>query len=381
MFAVSPIGVVAALAIGHVVVWRLGRRQAPWQAWLLCAALCGDLLGLHALVQHYGGAHNPFTILTIVIGSVAAMYLPRRMLAVVLATALLILGSIYRGSAPMDMQMMHDPRVFSEHLRGMWIANSLGVIVVCWWIFRLRAQNAAMALRQRATERMIADLERIDSMGRMVAATAHTLNTPLATLQLGIDELAAPLEPADRTQWLADMQSAVTRIRDVVRGLAPQPDAQRAAASAGTRRDLALWLDALCERWSAARLCAVDRRLDIAGVTLPAGACEALAPVLEAVLENAAAAAVPERALQIACAATLRAQRVTICVRDTGSGMDAVTRARATEPLFTTKQHGTGLGLYLGHQLMQRWHGRLQIESTVGIGTTVTLEWPREVLS
>jgi len=64
--------------------------------------------------------------------------------------------------------------------------------------------------------------------------------------------------------------------------------------------------------------------------------------------------------------------QVEVC--DTGMGMDEDTRRRCLEPFFTTKgEHGTGLGLAMVYGIVQRHSAELEIDSTVGQGTTVRL--------
>jgi CheY-like chemotaxis protein len=69
---------------------------------------------------------------------------------------------------------------------------------------------------------------------------------------------------------------------------------------------------------------------------------------------------------------------VKLAVIDTGTGMDAATLARATEPFFTTKGvgKGTGLGLSMIHGLAEQMKGELVLRSTVGHGTTAELWLP-----
>jgi signal transduction histidine kinase len=69
---------------------------------------------------------------------------------------------------------------------------------------------------------------------------------------------------------------------------------------------------------------------------------------------------------------------VRLVVSDTGSGMDEATLARAAEPFFTTKGigKGTGLGLSMVHGLAAQSGGMLDIDSTEGEGTQVSLWLP-----
>jgi signal transduction histidine kinase len=67
--------------------------------------------------------------------------------------------------------------------------------------------------------------------------------------------------------------------------------------------------------------------------------------------------------------------QLTLC--DTGSGIPAGQLARLFEPLYTTKPGGTGLGLYLVHEIVTAHEGQVTVESVAGQGTTVTVTLPR----
>ncbi|MBN9049536.1 MAG: sensor histidine kinase [Rhizobiales bacterium] len=68
-----------------------------------------------------------------------------------------------------------------------------------------------------------------------------------------------------------------------------------------------------------------------------------------------------------------------LVVADDGSGMDDVTRERALEPFFTTKEpgRGTGLGLSIVYGLVRNWRGTIEIESRPGYGTHIIIRLPR----
>jgi two-component system cell cycle sensor histidine kinase/response regulator CckA len=69
---------------------------------------------------------------------------------------------------------------------------------------------------------------------------------------------------------------------------------------------------------------------------------------------------------------------VVLEVRDGGMGMDAATQARMFEPFFTTKPgKGTGLGLAVVKQIVDRCGGRIDVASEPGNGTRVRVHLPR----
>ncbi len=71
-------------------------------------------------------------------------------------------------------------------------------------------------------------------------------------------------------------------------------------------------------------------------------------------------------------------QYICLSVTDSGSGMDAATLARATEPFFTTKGvgKGTGLGLSMVHGLAEQSGGQFRLRSALGQGTVAELWFP-----
>lgn len=67
---------------------------------------------------------------------------------------------------------------------------------------------------------------------------------------------------------------------------------------------------------------------------------------------------------------------VAVTVSDSGVGIPVDLRNRIFEPFFTTKDHGTGLGLSVVYGIVERHGGKVDIQSEVGKGTTVTIRLP-----
>jgi two-component system, NtrC family, nitrogen regulation sensor histidine kinase GlnL len=70
------------------------------------------------------------------------------------------------------------------------------------------------------------------------------------------------------------------------------------------------------------------------------------------------------------------ASRVKIEVEDTGDGIEASETNRIFNPFYTTRDHGTGLGLALAHKVVQDHSGVISFRSTPGRGTTFTIVLP-----
>ncbi len=68
---------------------------------------------------------------------------------------------------------------------------------------------------------------------------------------------------------------------------------------------------------------------------------------------------------------------VQIEVQDNGSGIPAAHLDKIFDPFYTTKKHGTGLGLATVRTIVRQHGGQITVASTVGIGTTFTLHFPR----
>lgn len=67
---------------------------------------------------------------------------------------------------------------------------------------------------------------------------------------------------------------------------------------------------------------------------------------------------------------------VLVRVTDTGPGIPPEQLRRIFEPFYTTKSSGTGLGLYVAKQLVEKNGGRISVKSEVGIGTTFEVSLP-----
>ncbi len=71
-------------------------------------------------------------------------------------------------------------------------------------------------------------------------------------------------------------------------------------------------------------------------------------------------------------------ESVEVSVTDNGCGMSEETLKHVFEPFFTTKKgKGTGLGLSITYGIIKRLGGEIAVESTPGVGTTLTITLPK----
>jgi len=79
--------------------------------------------------------------------------------------------------------------------------------------------------------------------------------------------------------------------------------------------------------------------------------------------------------------AGLGARCLCIRIQDNGCGIDAETKARIFEPFFTTKKagKGTGMGLASVYGAVMAHQGQIEVESTLGVGTSFNLYLPLAV--
>ena len=70
--------------------------------------------------------------------------------------------------------------------------------------------------------------------------------------------------------------------------------------------------------------------------------------------------------------------KITISFTDTGIGMDEETRQKMFDPFFTSKEigEGTGLGLSIAYKIIEAHKGTIEVETELGIGTTIKIELP-----
>lgn len=237
---------------------------------------------------------------------------------------------------------------------------------------------------KRAMESQLRLSDRLSALGSVAAGIAHEINNPLAyvlananVLRSQIDELElGPVARETLAELTDDVREGASRVRDVVRGLRTlsHPSDEElgpvalgpvvASAYAIVHSDLSHRAEVL---------------VDIPPTTPTVRGNEArLGQVVLNLLVNAAQAFSDERPTpgHVEVRATFDDARVQLVISDDGPGMSQEVLARVFEPFFTTKPigEGTGLGLTICRRIIQNLGGELEVVSTLGEGTVVTID-------
>jgi PAS domain S-box-containing protein len=230
--------------------------------------------------------------------------------------------------------------------------------------------------RVRLRERMI-EIEKLTSMGKMAAGTAHHLNSPLAALLLRVQMMRerASNGSADDLVRLEDglkfCRHFVQRLLEFTR---TTPMHKEAHCLGPVVESVAGFFLPVIQ----AKPAKLHVDTSAAGDIQVYADRNLLETVLLILLSNAADAIAAGGEIRIRCIAD-GPDRAGFEVSDDGCGISAAQLERVFEPFFTTKEpgKGTGLGLAIARNVVLEHGGSIRMESQEHRGATVTASLPR----
>lgn len=243
---------------------------------------------------------------------------------------------------------------------------------------------------RRHLEEQLRRSERLAALGVLAGGVAHEIRNPLAGIRLGLEALEGNgVSDTERRDILARVTGDVHRLNAVVTrmlGLARTPAPQRVPTDLWRLVDRALFFVGhhlrsrriTVHRHGEARLWVLGDPDQIQQVLL-----NLLLNAAEAMPDGGALRLVGRRvdswsggAVDSSEPIHIRGDWVELAVGDTGPGIRPEDLPQLFTPFFTTKDRGTGLGLFICRRIVAEHNGALTVESTPGAGTTVTLVLP-----
>jgi PAS domain S-box-containing protein len=236
-------------------------------------------------------------------------------------------------------------------------------------------------IRERVRwRRQMIEIEKLTSMGKMAAGTAHHLNSPLAALlirtQLIRQHSTGPAFDAD----LARIEEGLQFCRHFVQRLL---DFTRVMPVEKVPLDLTAVIESIAGFFRPAILSrSVNLTVDTSegrGLLVFAD-CNLLETLLLTLLSNALDAVPAGGEINLRCRPSPGIAGFT--VSDNGCGISSAHLEHVFEPFFTTKEpgKGTGLGLAIARNVVIEHGGSINIESRPGEGTTVIVDLPLAVV-
>jgi two-component system NtrC family sensor kinase len=258
------------------------------------------------------------------------------------------------------------------------------------YLLELLAPQAAIAIRNvqlfEALERGMRDLEQAQAsliqaekaaaIGRLAASLAHEINNPLQSLNNCLHLSLRPDVPPDRkgvylSLACGEVERLVAIVNRMLNFYRPSTGETRSETRINQLLDDVLVL--------------VDKQLEHSEIDVDLDLDPDLPGILAVpndlrqVFLNLilnAVDAMPEGGRLDIAARQLGDSQVRVTIRDSGRGIPEEHLSRIYEPFFTTKDRGTGLGLSISYGIVKALGGTIQVESTVGVGTTFTLQFP-----
>src|SRR5262245_51980455 len=227
-------------------------------------------------------------------------------------------------------------------------------------------------------------MDRLAALGRFTSSVAHEIRNPLTGIAAGVQYLARALEDqAPHREHIDFMLHEIRRLDAIVQDLFDIIHPRQMQTRTPSLEEAARWALQSLEPLLAER--GVTTTLEIAPGTPPVPHdADQIQQVFINLIKNAAEASPAGSKVQVTIgSAATRGRRapgpsVVARVRDHGTGIGPDHLKTIFEPFFTTKPGGTGLGLYICHDIVKRHGGALTVQSEPGRGTTFAVELPLE---
>ncbi|WP_372884509.1 sensor histidine kinase RegB [Shimia sp.] len=358
-----------------------------------------DLLQLCFLLALTGGLHNPFSILVVGPVTISASVLSVRSTTFLAALAIALVTLLLEFHLPLRLEQRFILRMPDVFLYGSWVAIVIAILFSSVYSRRVVTEMSSMSEALAATQMALSREQKLTDLGGVVAAAAHELGTPLATIKLASAELMDELEgQGELYEDAALIRSQADRCREILRSM----------GRAG-KDDLQLKKTPLTALIGEAAEPHLDRGKNVVIETAPTQAEGDLPPVVlrkpEVVhgLRNLIQNAVDFARANVWIESAWNDERIALRVMDDGRGYPPHLIGRIGDPFMRRRRserdrrqrpgyEGMGLGLFITKTLLERTGAELSFANGSDrggavdgaphpSGAIVEVVWPREAIA
>ena len=390
---VITISIIANLV--SIFVYPENKRLSEMQATLW---LVFDIVQLSLLLYMTGGLNNPFAMLVLTPVTIAATVLRLGNTIFLGLIAISLITVVSRYNIPMvdaDGNVLTLPVLFQF---GFWVALLIGLVFLALYARQVTNEMHAMGEALVATQLALAREQKLTDLGGVVAAAAHELGTPLATIKLVSSEIMEELQ--NHPELLEDanlIRQQADRCRDILHSMgragkedlhlrhAPVETVVREAAEPHIKRGKTVHFHIAPTEGTDRTQPVITRRPEIIHG-------------LRNLVQNAVDFSLSEVNVDLAWSE----DQIEVCISDDGNGFPQSIIGRIGDPYVRRRRftedgakrpgyEGMGLGLFIAKTLLERSGATLTFANSrrqghaswtgqATGGAVVTVTWPLQAL-
>jgi two-component system sensor histidine kinase RegB len=352
--------------------------ESPLLHGVALALMLLDLVTLTTMLYFSGGAGNPFSLFYFVNLAVGGVMIRPRAAWSLTVTAIAGYTLLLFHSVPVPGFDTFKASGLDLQSGAMTLAFATCSSVVTYFVTRTAGELKQRERQLLSTQAAQAASQRLEGLTTLAAGAAHELATPLSTIDVVVRELSRHLEGCEKPESVDTDLKLIDGELEMCRQIL-----QRMRSAAG---------DSMAHRWDRTTVGdLIDTTLE--GIREPHRVDvtdgseaverhplwvprEAVAQAVRNLIHNGLDASGDDGRVRLE--PTLLEAKLQISVLDSGQGMTDEVLGRASDPFFTTKEpgRGIGLGLFLTRNVISRLGGQLEIRSTPGHGTEAIVTIP-----
>jgi C4-dicarboxylate-specific signal transduction histidine kinase len=291
-----------------------------------------------------------------------------------------------------DERAIPDAAVVHFREPGLWEAHRLevllavGVVVlqtglIAGLIVERRRRKLAVQAEQKQRFELV-HASRVAVVGELTGAIAHEINQPLGAILSNAEAAEMILatgaqRPAELRQILADIRRDDLRASEVIRRLRALLEKHQVEHKRFDLNEAVGDVESILRAEARRRGAVLEILLPVPAVTMVGDRIQIQQVLINLVLNALEAVAeLPEPRRRVSVEVEKTAGRVTLLVRDRGTGIAPDQMPRLFDSFFSTKSTGMGLGLSIVRTLVEAHGGRVTAENGVDGGAVFRVEWP-----